>query len=101
MGKACSSSLTRENSCSGPKTSNGLYVAAPPFYFAIRSEYGYSLQPILNITPTFGFKSHPTLHNRHKPNLQKPNAILQGSSTFSPELYIVPLNKGAIEFSEH
>lgn len=34
MGKACSSSLTRENSCSGPKTSSGLYVAAPLFYLA-------------------------------------------------------------------
>jgi hypothetical protein len=31
IGKACSSSLTRENSCSGPRTSNGLYVAVPLF----------------------------------------------------------------------
>ena len=31
MGKACSSSLTRENSCSGPKTSSVRYVAVSSF----------------------------------------------------------------------
>jgi hypothetical protein len=35
IGNACSSSLMRENSCSGPKTSNGLYVSAPLFYLAL------------------------------------------------------------------
>ena len=29
MGRAFNSSLTKENSCSGPKTSSGLYVAFP------------------------------------------------------------------------
>jgi len=59
MGKACSSSLTRENSCSGPKTSSGLYVAFPLFYLAIRSEYVYSPQSILNMTANFLTSSYP------------------------------------------
>ena len=53
MGKACSFSLTRENSCSGPKTSSGLYVTFPLFYVAICSECVYSLRSILNMTVVF------------------------------------------------
>ena len=53
MGKACSFSLTRENSCSGPKTSSGLYVTFPLFYVVICSECVYSLRSILNITVVF------------------------------------------------
>ena len=49
MGKAVSSSLTSENSCSGPKTSNALYVAVPLFVqFCL--ECDYSAQLILNMT---------------------------------------------------
>lgn len=53
MGKAWSSSLTRENSCSGPRTSSGLYVVVPLFYVAICSECVYSLRSILNMTVIF------------------------------------------------
>jgi hypothetical protein len=53
IGRACNSSLTKENSCSGPKTSSGLYVAFPLFYVVICSECVYSLRLILNMTVVF------------------------------------------------
>jgi len=65
MGKACNSSLTRENSCSGPITSSGLYVVVPLFYVAICSECVYSLRSILNMTVVFLTSDCPVFNVLH------------------------------------
>jgi len=49
IGRAFNSSLTKENSCSGPKTSSGLYVAVP-LLFGYCRECDCNAQLILNMT---------------------------------------------------